>query len=349
MEQVNLPLSPGEAVKLILKKLSLRRSRDILEKRYGLKGGKKLTLEAIGKEYRITRERVRQIESDALKVLKTPQVAAELAPIFNFLEGYIRRHGEVMAEHYFFLGLDTKNFKPHLSFLMEIGTAFEFLPGNERYHSRWTVNKKTALAVQDLMEETASVLAAGGCTVSFKELNGLIAERIRRVFGSEPSEEVIRSYLETSKLIRPNPYGEYGLADWPNINPRGIRDKAYMVISKAGKPLHFRVVTEEINRVGWSSSSKKKANPQTVHNELIKDPRFILVGRGIYALREWGYKEGTVRDIVVRVLREAGGALPKEEIIKRVLAQRMVKMPTILLNLQNPKFFKKTEDGYRLV
>ena len=101
-----------------------------------------------------------------------------------------------------------------------------------------------------------------------------------------------------------------------------------------------------INKKGFS---KKQANMQTVHNELIKDSRFILVGRGIYALKEWGYKEGTVKDIIASVLKKENEPLSKNKIVEEVLKQRMVKKNTIVLTLQDKNLFQRVEKGtYKL-
>jgi len=77
----------------------------------------------------------------------------------------------------------------------------------------------------------------------------------------------------------------------------------------------------------------------------IKDKRFVLVGRGLYALAEWGYEPGTVSEIIVQVMKKANCPLSKEEIIEKVLAKRLVKENTVLINLQNRKLFEKTGDG----
>ena len=58
---------------------------------------------------------------------------------------------------------------------------------------------------------------------------------------------------------------------------------------KHGSPMHFREATEAI-----AKTFGKKVNDATCHNELIKDSRFVLVGRGLYALTEWGYKRHEV-------------------------------------------------------
>jgi hypothetical protein len=83
---------------------------------------------------------------------------------------------------------------------------------------------------------------------------------------------------------------------------------------------------------------------QTVHNELIKDSRFVLVGRGVYALKEWGYEPGQVKDIITKILRE-NGPLTQGEILERVSKQRLVKENTILLNLSNKKNFLRDSQG----
>jgi thioredoxin reductase len=94
--------------------------------------------------------------------------------------------------------------------------------------------------------------------------------------------------------------------------------------------------------------SDKKVHPQTVHNELIRDKRFVLVGRGTYALREWGFEEGTVKDIIVTLIKTAGGFLAKDIIVKDVLKKRKVKKATIDVNLSDRKVFQKAKGGYSL-
>ena len=166
------------------------------------------------------------------------------------------------------------------------------------------------------------------------------------MLGTVPSNpDLLESYLSISKLIKQNPYGEFGLVSWPTIRPRGVKDKAYAVMARAAKPMHFRDVAAAISKSGWSN---RRAHPQTVHNELIKDPRFVLVGRGLYALSEWGYTPGTVSDVIASVLKAAKRPLSKDEVSKRVLDARMVKPNTVFLNLQNRDLFRKTPGGYTL-
>ena len=296
MAQLTLPMRPEEATKILLKRLPHRRMRDVLEKRFGLKGGRKKTLEAIGREYKITRERVRQIETDALKQLSKSENYREVEGLIHTLEDHVKEHGEVLAENHLLSTLASQRHIPHISFLLHLGKSFSELPETASEHRRWTVNKNTAAMVEKIIEHVRNDLEDIGKPVSANELHDLIAKNSQGVLGISVSEHIRNTYLATSKHIKQNPYGEYGLAQWQVIHPRGVKDKAYLVLTKSGKPMHFREVAEAINKANWS---KKKAHPQTVHNELIKDNRFVLVGRGLYGLKDWGFEPGTVRDILV--------------------------------------------------
>ncbi len=346
MVQLQLSTQPEEATKNLLKKLTSRRMRDVLEKRFGLKGGHKKTLEGIGQEYKITRERVRQIETDALRHLGRPENIQEVEPVLKNLEGHFKEHGEVLAEPHIFTSLVNARQIPHVTFLLHVGKAFSAHPETVSFHRRWTTNKNAVISASKVIDAVVADLDEAGHPVSLEELNDLIDRKATAV-GVNLSPKVRDALLAASKLIRQNPYGEYGLISWATINPRGVKDKAYLVLAKSGKPMHFREVAGAINSASWT---KRKAHPQTVHNELIKDSRFVLVGRGLYALNEWGYQPGTVRDVLVSVFKEAGKPLIKDEVIQLVLEKRMVKPPTILLNLQNKSYFKRTEGGkYTLV
>ena len=79
----------------------------------------------------------------------------------------------------------------------------------------------------------------------------------------------------------------------------------------------------------------------TIHNELIRNQEFILIGRGIYALKEWGFKPGTVLDVIVGVLEKKGEAMSVEDITNKVLKTRNVKRTTIYMNLQNKKVIER--------
>ncbi len=347
MVQVTLPYVPQDAVKTLLAALPSRRMRNVIEKRFGLKGGRVFTLDAIGKEYKITRERVRQIEADALKHIEKKSATLEFVPLFDAMALFLKERGGVMAEREILSSMTDAKFKSHVALLLDVaGGLFHYFPEDDFFHARWALNRDAALSAEKVVEKLVNGLESHGRPVSHENLISLLSESARAVVGASLPDHVLLSYFGISKLIQKNPYGEFGIVSWPSISPRGVRDKAYVVITKAEKPLHFREVAEGINHAGWS---KRKAHPQTVHNELIKDARFVLVGRGLYALLEWGYEPGAVREVLVSILK-TNGALMREDIVKKVLEKRFVKEATVLLNLQNKSLFKKTDEGkYSLV
>jgi RNA polymerase primary sigma factor len=60
------------------------RERKVLEYRFGLLDGSERTLEEVGRQYKVTRERIRQIEAKALRKLRHP---TRLTHLQGFLEG----------------------------------------------------------------------------------------------------------------------------------------------------------------------------------------------------------------------------------------------------------------------
>ena len=151
--------------------------------------------------------------------------------------------------------------------------------------------------------------------------------------------EMAGRWLNLSKSLSKNPLGEWGKATSPNVKTRGIKDYAYLVMRRHGSPMHFREVAEAIEK-----TFGKKTHTATCHNELIKDSRFVLVGRGVYALKEWGYTAGVVREVIEQILKK-DGPMSKDDIIEKVLKERYLKKNTILVNLMNPKYFKKDKNG----
>jgi DNA-directed RNA polymerase delta subunit len=158
------------------------------------------------------------------------------------------------------------------------------------------------------------------------------------------TNEAVASYLEISKNVQANKEGKIGLIHWPEIKPRGVKDRAFLTFKKHGKPLHFTDVAKMIDKLEYNQPNKK-TYAQTVHNELIKDSRFVLVGRGTYALQEWGYTPGTIKEVITKVLAGSNQPMHKDDVVEKVLEQRMVAKNTVLMNLNNKNSFDKDEKG----
>jgi len=338
-EKAILNFKPKDVSKKLLTVLT-KRSQDVITNRYGL-GAKttKLTLDAIGKKYNITRERVRQIENHSLATIRKSKVYKDLEPVFGELKETILSLGGVVSEKDLLahLSKDTST-KNHVYFLLTVGDSFERVKEDDHFHHRWNVDAELAKKIEASLKRLYGRLGDDEL-IPEGEMISTFLEEVKDLNERYKDEEVVKRWLGVSHKIGKNPLGEWGKSSSPNVNAKGMRDYAFLVIRKHGSPIHFKEVAKAIGQY-----FDKKAHVATTHNELIKDDRFVLVGRGLYALKEWGYMSGVVKDVIKKII-DKDGPLSKEDIIKKVLKERYVKENTILVNLQNAKYFKKDKGG----
>ena len=313
------------------------KTKDIFDRRFGVKTGKIETLESIGKSLGITRERVRQIEEVGFNFVKKNHKEA-LESVFQEFENYFTQRGGLKKEETVLAELGGKTHKPFVLFFLMIGEQFKRVCEKKDYFYFWSTKQNPEKEVKETLNALALDLKSHGDLLSKQDLSAKFASSYNL------NNEALESYLEVSKRIQANKEGKLGLTDWPEIRPRSVKDRAFLVFKKHQKPLHFRDITSLIDQLDVNLPNKK-THAQTVHNELIKDSRFILVGRGMYALGEWGYKPGTIQDVISDVLKEKPHLASKDEIVKEVLSQRMVEKNTILIKLNNKKYFQKDSDG----
>jgi DNA-directed RNA polymerase delta subunit len=335
---------PKQVTKRLLAVLPVR-ARDVITNRYGLgKSTERLTLDAIGKTYKITRERVRQIENHALGIMRKSKQYTEEKPVFDEIESVIHKLGGIIVEQELleYVSKDTST-QNHLNFLLVLGHPFKRIKEDEDFKHRWYVDEAISARVHTSLKNLYSNLKNEDLIPESDMIKAFL-EEVKDLSEHYKTEEVIKRWLSLSKGIKKNPLGEWGKSNSSNISTKGMRDYAFLVIRKHGSPIHFKEVAKIITQVFG-----KKAHVATCHNELIKDPRFVLVGRGLYALTEWGYMSGVVKDVIKKII-EKNGPLTKKEVIEKVMKERYVKENTILVNLQNQKFFKKNAEGkYEIV
>jgi len=334
-----ISFKPKQVTKKLLSALP-ERACDVLEKRYGLsKDGSTFTLEAIGQTYGITRERVRQIENYGIQSIQKSEIYAEFEEVFEELHQIIESlGGGLIAEHVLLDEITTDPIlRNHIYFLLVIGNPFYRSKENTGYAHRWFTEKKIADNVESALKNVHKSLKRDELITEDEILTRFREELIE--IADKHDDVVLRRWLQISKDIARNPLGEWGNATSPNVRVKGIRDYAYLVVKRHGSPMHFREVAEAIEGL-----FQRKAHTATTHNELIKDERFVLVGRGLYALTEWGYSAGVVKD-VLRDILEKDGPLSREEIIDKVRKERYVKDNTIVVNLQDGNIFRRLSNG----
>ncbi len=334
-----LSFSPQKVTKSFLAVLP-ERSKSVLKKRFGLdEDTPKMTLEAIGKAYKITRERVRQIENSAISAIRKSDAFGAYKHVFDELKKYMHEFGGIVHEQDFLDNLSKdKDFQNHINFFLVLGEQFEKLKEDEEFKHRWSLDTDTSEKVHESLRSLYKSLSEDDL-ISESEMIMKFFDHLKHITKDARDEELARRWLALSKKVDKNSLGEWGVSNSPNIKTRGIRDLAYLILRRHGSPMHFEEVAKAITK-----TFGKEANVATCHNELIKDKRFVLVGRGLYALSKWGYARGNVRDIIKTII-EKDGPQTKDEILKKVLRERYVKENTVLVNLQNSRFFKKDKEG----
>ncbi len=311
----------------------------VIKKRFALQGQSKQTLEKIGKHFKVTRERIRQIESIALSKLRRTVRTTRLNEVNEMAKGVLRMFGGVMRED----ALITQVLKrtANSSELDGAVLRLSFAIDNEMASSGHSGTFVPFWRLESLAMEDISLLVESGVKILKKRKSCMSEDELisgvqaLNLFKDRiPSRELISSSLTIDERLREIDEG-WGLTEWRFVRPRSIRDKVEIILRKAGQPLHFMDIA---NRIREASFDHKNVTVQAVHNELIRYPQFVLVGRGLYALKEWGYEPGTVADVIEKILAEKG-PLSKREIIAEVAKQRTVKVGTISLNLQKMPYF----------
>ena len=259
--------------------------------------------------------------------------------VFDELSGAIDSlGGGVVAEEQFLSELtEDTEIRNHLYFLLVLGHPFTRSKESSAYAHRWHTDHNIVKAVEDALQQVHDSLDRNELVSETEILNRFRNQLAHAI--DKYDKVVLRRWLEISKAISKNPLGEWGQSSSPNVRAKGIRDYAYLAVKQHGSPMHFREVAESIENL-----FDRRAHTATCHNELIKDPRFVLVGRGLYALTEWGYSAGVVKDVLIDLLKR-NGPLTREEIIDKVRKERYVKDNTIVVNLQDSNIFKRLNNG----
>jgi hypothetical protein len=334
----------------ILKDLP-ERTKIVLGRRFSLgKKGKGETLEFIGKSYKITRERVRQIEIDGLKrakkIIDSSNFKSEFQAIEKFLLEKVKNFGGVKKEDQLLSEISSSETRNYVLFLLNLVNGLERVKEDQSFYAFWAINKDSINFSKNLCNDFEKRFKEKGAP---QLIESVFEEFTRDYSDKKIDQNVFLSCLEISKnIIRSVDGKKIGLKTSPEVNPRTVKDKILVILKENEKPLHFKEITDLIfglnKELGIRENKDKKLHPQTVHNELIRNEDFVLVGRGYYALKDWGYNPGKVKDVICAVLAESG-PMTKDEIIQQVSKQRIVKESTIFLSLQNKNVFDKDEGG----
>ena len=340
--------NPHSILISILDALS-EREQEIIKMRHGLAGSEKRTLEDIGKKYNVTRERVRQIENSSLKKINKNFDQTYLKQIEDITNGILGEHGGMMSEDNLTRELlimpgDSQDNRAAIRFILNelLKHRFYFVKENKDINNFW----KTPEASEDFFAKTidnvSSLIDDHGEPISLDDLLNKVQAADFYKVSTDLTDKVVVNFIFITKKLKSNPYEEWGLTNWSAITPKRMNDKIYVVLQKENKPMHFTEIADTINKMKFDH---RQAYPATIHNELILDKKYVLVGRGIYALKDWGYKPGVVTEVIVDILKETNRAMSKKEIIDAVLKKRLIKETTITLALMNKDLFDRDTKG----
>lgn len=311
----------------------------VVKKRFALMGQPKQTLEKIGKQFKVTRERIRQIESIALSKLRRTVRTTRLDEVNEVAKSLLRVHGGIMREEDLISAVlkriqnATAVDGSVLRLSFSIDAEMSCTGRSQTFVPFWRLTSLSADDVSLIIDNVVKILRKRKTCMKQDELVSAI--QAMNLFKDRiPSRELIQSCLKVDERLREIDEG-WGLTEWRFVRPRSIRDKVEIILKKTAQPLHFMEIANKIREARFDH---KNVTVQAVHNELIRYPQFVLVGRGLYALKEWGYEPGTVADVIEKILKEKG-PLSKKEIISEVGKQRTVKVGTISLNLQKMPYF----------
>ncbi len=322
----------------------------VLKQRYGLFGESAKTLAAIGDSLGITRERVRQIQVSAIKKLSKASIQTDLHVLHAVFMKFVMHCGGVVLdgqiEEFLKLNYTDENGSHAIlkvALILDDRITQEY--NKVDYMPHYRLNSIDFKQVKDVSNLALKILGSSMEVMNEEELFKEIKRQVKRNY-IHLSNNTLYSILCLDRRILLNEMG-YSLLSWRHVNPRTLSDKVEFVLNKMKEPLHFLKIVEKIEA---ESFDKKKVSMQAVHNELISSDKFVLIGRGIYAMRTWGFKEGTVSDVLESILSKKG-PMPLVDLTQEVLKMRKVKPITIQINLSSKKnkFRKNREGKYELV
>ncbi|MFA5829738.1 MAG: sigma factor-like helix-turn-helix DNA-binding protein [Candidatus Gracilibacteria bacterium] len=322
-----------------------QKEKFVIERRFNLDLKKRATLEQIGRHFHVTRERIRQIEKNALQKLRRNVENSPLHSINDIIFDLLSTNGGILREDILlskFFNQTSEFSTAVISLVSSVDKRFERMPNTIMFHPYLRLNVFSESTINEITEKSLNFLHKEKEVVGI----GQVFNELKSSFEAKSfTIDSLKSLLQIQKNFKLINDSSVGLYEWRNINPRTLRDKIFFILRIDKKPLHFIDIQSKIITSGFDH---KNVNLQAVHNELIRCQDFVLIGRGIYALKEWGYSHGTVSD-VIKTLLNKNQSLHQEEIIDEVLKVRQVKPITVLLNLKNsPEFIRVGRKQYAL-
>lgn len=327
----------------------------VLVRKFGVLTGKETPLQRIGKDYNLTRERVRQIESQALMRVRRLMVGnAKYIDLIEDAKKILKDNWGILLEDTVIskiVNLKKYEFNPQeIKLILVSDFDVTYLKRNS------CLNK--CFYIDPLFEDFLTAMAVyikqyfdtRGKSVDMYEFIDHLKSEFSKKYDHIPflkTNQFFLHYFESVRILKMFD-GKVGIEEYVDVHPKTIKLKILYTMRRIEKPIHFQELPNKI----MERFPMKNIKLNTVHNELVKNnDMFVNLGLGLYGLKEWGYQGGTVVEIIIRIFKAAKRPMSVKEISKDLLKEKMVSPNTILLNLQKFKsVFERIEKWvYQLI
>ena len=313
--------------------------KKVIVGRFGIEG-EIVSLAAIGRKLNLSRERIRQIQAESLKKLSSG-VVRDYNDFADYVVNKMENLGGVVKKDKVVQKIidgssKDNNKENYLHLFLKLIPGIEMIERDDYLHDSWIISKLPKKELIKVLKDWAKYLKDKKTPT---KVEVLLTEHPDH---KKHNTTFLLALPEVSRKLIETYEGTIGLTEWPEVCPKTVRDKIYYILKRYQKPLHFQEIARTVEAEKFDN---KKVVAATVHNELIADDRFVLIGRGIYALAEWGYVSGTVKDVIVSVMKKTNKSMDFADIYKIVSKQRLVRKNTVMINLQTKKVFKKLKSG----
>lgn len=314
----------------------------VLVRKFGLlTDGKEIPLQRIGKDYNLTRERVRQIEAQALMRVRRLMVGTPIyIDLIEDAKKILREEGGLLVEDMLvskIINLKKYDFsRQEIKLILVSDFDITYLKRNKYFNKCFYIDPLfedfltvVALHTQDYFAQRAQSIDVYEYAQYLKDIYAKQYDHITFL----KKDEFYLNFFSSLRNVKMFD-GKIGTPDFVDVYPKTIKLKILYTMRRHNQPIHFQELPAKI----MEYFPQKVIKVNTVHNELVKNnDYFVNLGLGLYGLKEWGFKGGTVVDIIVRIFQQYKRPMSVKEISKELLKEKMVSPNTILLNLQKYK------------
>ncbi len=343
-------ISNDRLVQLLIERAGNDRSIDIIKRRFGFDSGERQTLDEIGKDYGITRERVRQIQERSIQRIKHPSTKGR-STIISIINDIFQKNQFIISdsEADYLIGkvFNTSKFdgSSFLDMISDLGWIQKNKIGDVAFYTNNALKPTLSLT----MTNVYSLLKASSTMISLEEIIKKIIPSNTKYSENSDLQVIIKRICSLDPRIEermPERYTLYGLHSRTNIWASLIKE----VLEKEGEPLHFADITNSVNDM-FPNTDNNHIDVRRLHSILIENHAFSHSGvKGTYGLTEWGFRKETTSELIEECIKKAGFPLHWKQIYNYVSKYKDTKPANIIAMLNSrDKFVRKGKGMFEVI